>query len=393
MINIIKACRGCQASEDRLDTVLTMERMPLAGLFCRSEFDALGAETYPLTWVRCNSCGAVQVAEDIPDSQLFREYSYASSTVPGLVRHFADFSRHLAEFYGDHTRLNFLEIGCNDGVLMRYLPRGWRRIGVDPSDVALRASLDSDWELINRPFTPECVREHRLEGQIGVICGSNCLAHISDLRRVFAGAALALRAGGHFWIEVHNLESTIESAQWDTIYHEHKVEWSEAALIRCLALEGFAHEVTYRLPLHGGLLRIRFRRENAKQPTPSGAAEIESGLSDLRDAYMHRAETPSSLLLARLHGAGRRISAYGAAGRANVYLNQMRHLKFAYIVDESPLRAGKFIPCTATPIVGPEMLEKMPVDACLITAWNYRQDIVAKAAGHSGLWVTAFNNP
>jgi len=138
------------------------------------------------------------------------------------------------------------------------------------------------------------------------------------------------------------------------------------------------------------LLRVRFRRDPSATEFSGKALESESGLDDIQRAYDRRAETPAALRLERFLQEGRPIAAYGAAGRANVYLNQLRHLRFNYIVDESPLRCGKFIPQTETPIVTPaEMIQHPPV-ACLITAWNHRDDIVRKYPGHSWEWLTAF---
>jgi SAM-dependent methyltransferase len=368
-----------------------MDPMPLAGMFCRSAESARTAPLFPLTWMRCSECGAVQVAEDISGAQLYEEYNYASSTVPGLVRHFIGFADTLASFYGRDSALTYLEIGCNDGVLLNQLPPGWKRLGVDPSDVSRRAGAAASWRLVNRPFTPEVVKEHGLEGTVDVMSGSNCLAHITDLREVFAGAALALKPGGHFWVEVHDLAATLAGGQWDTIYHEHKVEWSESALVRCVCALGFAHEATLRTPLHGGLLRVRFRRDPHATPIPGRAPEPEPGLRGIQHAYDRRSDTPAARRLARiLDEGGGIIAAYGAAGRANVYLNQLPHLRFAYIVDESPLRCGKFIPQTSTPIVPPSGMIDHPPVACLVTAWNHRDDIVRKYPGHTWEWLTAF---
>ena len=268
----INSCRGCHSGNDSLRVVLEMDPMPLAGQFCASREDALSASTYPLTWVRCAQCGLVQVLEDVHDKILFSTYNYSSSTVGGLVRHFEEYAEFLTNRFGRDQNPRLLEIGCNDGVLLNQLPDSWRLAGVDPSDVARRAAeYQSHYELLNASWSLNTARQSGLEGSMDVVTGSNCLAHISDLKETFKAAALALKPGGEFWLEVHDLASTLKGAQWDTIYHEHKVEWSEESLCRCLEPLGLKHVSTIELPLHGGLLRCGFRREEAGTLRFSGA--------------------------------------------------------------------------------------------------------------------------
>jgi len=390
---LITQCRGCLAPNSDQETVMCLKPMPLAGMFCATAEEAAQAPVFPLTWVRCRRCGLVQVQEDIADDVLFSQYNYASSSVPGLVRHFASYANLLGERYSPVAPLHFLEIGCNDGVLLKRLPGAWRRTGVDPSDVAARgAEAKPSYDLLNASFSPALVREAGLEGTVDVISGSNCLAHISNLYEVFSGVALALKPGGHFWIEVHDLQALLHGGQWDTIYHEHRAEWSEGALRCCLALHGFEPVQTCRLPLHGGALRSLFRKSDQNHALPANPPQPEPEMTSLRHAYEKRSERPAVQRLKALQTQGRRIVAYGAAGRANVYLNQLPELHFDYIVDESPLRINKLIPRVGTPVVPPSHLRSQPSDACLITAWNYRDDIIVKNPEHGGAWLTAFGD-
>jgi len=388
---LIPRCRGCYAATSNFEVVIQMEPMPLAGMFCSTLTAALTAPVFPLTWVQCHRCGLVQVLEDIPDSILFSHYNYASSTIPGLVRHFESFSEFLTARYSRDCSLQFLEIGCNDGVLLNRLPRRWQLKGVDLSDVSrIAASSQSHYDLYNLPFSVDLVRDNGLEGSIDVISGSNCLAHISDLKAVFEAVYLALRSRGEFWLEVHDLDALLNGSQWDTIYHEHRLEWSEQSLLRCLLPLGFSHVETHRLPLHGGLLRVCFRKESRFQFIAPNSDQTQPKFACLREAYESRYNTRAAKILREELRKGHRIAAYGAAGRANVYLNQLREIQFEYIVDESSLRLHKFLPRVGTPVVPPQVLEEKPVGYCLITAWNYSEDITRKNPGHSGQWLTAF---
>jgi len=382
----LQRCRGCRGGA--WDTVLEMEPMPLAGQFCRSEAEARAADLLPLTWVQCRRCALVQVLEDVADEHLFQRYNYASSSVPGLVRHFDEYAAFLARRLAGRSGVRLLEIGCNDGVLLRRLPGEWTRVGVDPSDVARQAPAGG-YRLIGAPFGSAMAEQVPDSGAYDVVTGSNCLAHIADLADVLEGARRVLREGGELWIEVHDLDATLAGSQWDTIYHEHKVEWSERSLDACVGAAGFTRVHLERLPLHGGLLRAGYRKFGSPPclgpPTRGG-----EDFAPLRAAYDGRRATPVYRALSEAVGRGERVAAYGASGRANVWLNQVPELRFEYVVDDAPLRMGRWLPRVATPVVPSPHFRESPPDACVITAWNYARDIRAKHGEYRGTWLQTF---
>ncbi len=384
----IPFCRGCGEAGNALKPVFAMDPMPLAGGYCESRTQAESAEKFPLTWIVCTRCGLTQVLEDVLDSVLYEKYNYSSSTISGMVKHFAEYSNFLQNEYKNVPAVRLLEIGCNDGVLLNQLPISWQLFGVDPSDIARTGSFaGSRYELINAGFSPSVVREHKLEEYFDVITGSNCLAHISDLKKVFEAAYIALRSGGHLWIEVHDFDALLKAGQWDTIYHEHKVEWSESSLIFCLGQLGFSLIKTKRLELHGGLLRICFKKG---EKSDALAVPTIADFSLIKKSFERRYDQPSSVLIREANARKSGVAAYGAAGRATVYLNQMRELRFDFIVDESPVRCGKFIPGTALPIVPRSALARHSPELCLITAWSYKDQITVKNSDYRGCWLTAF---
>ena len=366
-----------------------MEPMPLAGQFCASPEEAGQADVYPLTWVRCSTCTLVQVEEDISDAVLYGHYRYSSSTVPGLVRHFEHHAAYLAGMVTTNEP-RVLEIGCNDGVLLRMLPKSWHLVGVDPSDVAA-TSATGGYELIPAPFTLPLAESLREAGPFDLVTSSNTLAHLSDLAGALEGVAHLLAADGLFVMEVHDLDATLDGGQWDTIYHEHKAEWSEGSLTACLIRAGLQPLAMERLPLHGGVLRVTCRPSPPAQGRGRSDDETEvTRLAKIRAAYESRRQTPLYRRLLKVVETGGALCAYGASGRANVWLNQLSELEVKFVVDDSPLRVGSWLPRVAIPVVGPARLYEAATGACIVTAWNHAPDIIGSHPDYRGEWLATF---
>jgi len=382
-------CRACGAEMKNIENnTFSFGNVPLAGNFCKTKEKAISAAKYPLTLISCEVCETVQVLHDVSDKILFSEYNYSSSSIGGLNRHFISYADFLANLYKDKTEISFLEIGCNDGILLKKLPVHWRKTGVDPSDVA-KEFADKNYELFNEPFSKSLVDGKGLLESYDVISGSNCLAHISDIKNVFEGVWMALKPGGEFFIEVHNLYATIEGNQWETIYHEHKIEWDLESLCNVLLPLGFEFTDVAYLPLHGGLIRARFKKGNKdKGRIPVKNPRKKELLQQLHKAYLNRYDSDVMRLLQKQNKE--KIIAYGAAGRAVMFLNHMSDLNFNTIIDDSPIRIGKFIPSIATKITDIETLKNGEFDFCLVTAWNYFDDIIEKNNFFKGKWLKYF---
>lgn len=351
-------CRAC--GHDRLVTVFEMDPMPLAGAFATTREEAVKATRYPLEWRWCEQCGLINVWPDIPGDLIYADYSYRASDVPALVAHHSSFARWLSGRFPGTTTV--LEIGGNDGVLLSRLPRHWDKWNIDPSDVANEAT--GDWETVSREWPVFT------DARADLIVTSNAFAHFSELDMGLAAVRAQLADDGRFVIEVHDLDATLASGQWDTVYTEHKVEWSSTSLMAACDMHGLELLHLERPPLHGGLIRAVFRKAEPRAPQ----RPHRPSLTTLRRKYAQRHPTGASV-------------AYGAAARATVYLNQVPE-RLDYIVDGSPRRHGRYVPGTGTPIVPPAMLGNP--DRVLITAWDKAADIIAQHPGYRGEWVTAW---
>ena len=151
-----------------------------------------------------------------------------------------------------------------------------------------------------------------------------------------------------------------------------------------------------KIPMHGGSLRVAATCKRSIEPSVE-MKQVQAHEEKLR---LNNPETWSSFgehvqrkidivqeTLTRLSKTSR-IWGYGAAGKATLWVNACKLNFIEAMVDASPLRAGKLMPGTYTPIVFPEELKKNPPDYIFITAWNYADIIRKNESWFQGTWVT-----
>jgi novobiocin biosynthesis protein NovU/D-mycarose 3-C-methyltransferase len=188
----------------------------------------------------------------------------------------------------------------------------------------------------------------------------------------------------------------LEQLQWDTLYHEHLTFYSLGSLGRLLARHGFFVSDAERLPMHGGSLRVVAGRRRTESLSPAGrdllAYEDRTRLDDVdRWREFGRQSLRKIAIVRDVFGAlgeRRSIWAYGAAGKATMWVNACGMTYLEAVVDASPLRAGKLMPGTHTPIVFPDEFRRRPPQLVFVTAWNYADLIRSKESWFDGVWST-----
>jgi SAM-dependent methyltransferase len=383
-------CRACAGTD--LRSILDLGPMPLAGGFLAGAEAAANEKRYPLEIHACAGCGLVQVLNPVDPEVLFQDYSFSSSTIKPLVDHFDAY----AEWLVRKLRPGMVvEFGCNDGVLLAPLKkRGVRAIGVDISgnitDMARAKGLD----VVTGYFDADAARQIAARaGKADVVTGSNAFAHNDRPELILEAANEMLAPDGHLCLEFMYAGDLRDQLQWDTLYHEHLTFYSLETVSRLLRRHGFYVVDAERLPMHGGSLRVCAAR--VEKPRETGAealarAEAESGLNRIETWERFASESKNKIRIVAevFHdlSRSRRIWSYGAAGKATMWVNACKMDYLEAVVDASPLRAGKLMPGTHTPIVPPSEFPKNPPDHMFVTAWNYASHIRAKESWFRGTW-------
>jgi novobiocin biosynthesis protein NovU/D-mycarose 3-C-methyltransferase len=386
-------CRGCES--DQIDQFLDLGEMPLAGGFLPNA-DAVSQEKFfPLPVHVCRDCGLVQILEVIDPEILFQDYSFSSSTIGPLVQHFTNYAAWLKDKLSPQL---VVEFGCNDGILLEPLERlGIKTCGVDISrnitEMARAKGLDVMTGYFDEP-TATAIQQ-RL-GSADVVTGSNAFAHNDRPEIILNAARRLLKPNGHLCLEVLYAGDLLEMLQWDTLYHEHLTFYCLITLTTLLKRYGFYVVGAERIPMHGGALRV-VAAMNPDEAAKPGVAQVlayekEKALANPATwlafgQHIGRKIEVVRQTLGRLSRSSR-IWGYGAAGKATLWVNACHMDYLEAMVDASPLRAGRLMPGTHTPIVFPSELKANPPDYIFVTAWNYGDLIRSKEDWFKGIWVT-----
>ncbi|MFH1287430.1 MAG: class I SAM-dependent methyltransferase [bacterium] len=387
-------CRFCQGKN--LKRVLDLGNVPLAGGFLK-EKDFSQEKYYPLTLNFCEDCCLVQVSDVVSADLLFKnDYFFFSSAIGTLVEHFKEYAKEIYErFLKKISQPLILEIGCNDGVLLRpFSALGVRTIGVDPATNVVKLIDSKNCTVVNDFFTEKTALEIRKKhGLVDTIVSSFSFAHIDDMVDVIKGIKHLLKKEGVFVFEIYYLGTLIDEMNYDMIYHEHMSYYSLVALAHFLKqfdMEVF--DVKYIPGVRSG--SVRFYSGNIGQRTESVSPAVTDMMQNERNKGFDRIEiyaeyakkvndTKEQLisLLERLKKEGKTIIGYGASGRGTIIMNYCgidgRYLD--YVVDDAPAKQGFFTPGTHVPIKSWDFVkESKSPDYAVLFAWSFTDEVIKK---------------
>lgn len=405
------SCRFCGANVHK---ILDLGHQPPSNSFLTREQLREPETHYPLELFICNSCALVQIKEAKKVSDIFTDdYVYYSSESPANVTHAKEYCEMMMNRYCPRT---ILEVGSNDGYLLQHFHKAGREVyGVDPAKgpalEARRKGIFTYNAFFGKAFITS--QEGRsLAGKLDLICGINVLNHQSDINDFVDGLKMGLAPNGVITFEFPHLLPMIKKCEWDTIYHEHLNYYSLDVICKIfLAHDLWVFDVD-EIPEHGGSLRIYATHKPAMLELPISANhkmekrmgkvisdEAAARLTDLQTYYDYAKRVTTNQASLRKFvrdrmSLGSTFAAYGAAAKANTLFNScgLGPHDIKYVVDRSPYKITKFLPGSHIPVVGQTELLASKPDYVIVTAWNFKEEIMEQLA-FIGSWGGAFVIP
>jgi 2-polyprenyl-3-methyl-5-hydroxy-6-metoxy-1,4-benzoquinol methylase len=345
---------------------------------------------FPLSVNMCTECHHLQLTHAVDPSIIYRNYLYVSGTSQTYLDYMKWYARFVHEtFETQHMQgklgpYRVLDIGCNDGSqLDAFRDLLYTTHGVDPAENLYSISSGKGHNVTCGFWNKEIA--DTLHTKFEVITSQNAFAHIPDPLTYLELVREKLTDDGLMFISTSQADMVLNN-EFDTIYHEH-ISFFNVKSMSALAERAGLHLVdAIKTPIHGTSYVFVLSKNNRNQRVKN-IIDVEA-VNGLYTDETYAAWAANTLRLVdelkvfveMYRKKGFVLAGYGAAAKGNTLL-QFSQIRLDFIIDDNPLKQGKFSPGMDIPVVSIDRLDQLlPTDRVLFVplAWNYFSDIKKK---------------
>lgn len=372
----LKECLCC-GSQHLVET-LNLGTQPMANSFIETQDTP--ELTFPLVLNRCQQCFHLQLSYAVDPDLLFKNYLYVSGTTQTLRDYFDWFANETLGYFSERPK-SVLDIACNDGSqLNSFKALGLATYGIDPA-TNLHPLSSANHEVILDYFTQEHVEGLKAK-QLDIITAQNVFAHNDYPLDFLLQCKEIMHDGTVLFIQTSQADM-VRNNEFDTIYHEH-LGFFSANSMKALADRAGLYLIDIRKTLiHGNSYMFVFSK------VAGPADKVEQVLAEERVAglmnpqtYVDYADKCVQVVkeleetIAHYRMMDYLIVGYGAAAKGMTLIN-FGDLYLDFIIDDNPLKQGRYCPGSHIPVVNIDILEECQdlKVAFIPLAWNFFTEI------------------
>ena len=366
-------CLAC--GSENLKPSLDLGFHPLANSFSDAPCEQ---ERYPLKVNLCTDCYHLQLTHTVDPNIIYKNYLYAAGTSNTLKKYSEWFAGFVEERITTKT-FNVMDIGCNDGTQLDYFyKRNFGTYGVDPAENFFESLKHSR---ICTFFGPHLVGNLWKGIEFDAITAQNVFAHNPNPLEFLETCKQMMSHHTLLFIQTSQADMILNN-EFDTIYHEHINFFNINSMNKLATRAGLLLVDVVKTPIHGNSYVFVLSKAEGKPYNITNLINMENKLIQDETYVQWENNVKSNMkdlkdCIISYRNQGYKIVGYGAAAKGNTLLNFVNE-PLDVIIDDSPLKQGKYSPGLNIPIVSVDkLLEYQSDDKILFMplAWNFFSEI------------------
>src|ERR1035437_4594672 len=369
----IKKCRSCNSKN--LISILSLGNQYL------SDFVKINRKpkSFPLNMILCKECFLVQLDYSAPSRYLYTErYGYKSGinqTMQEELKEIAQKALKRIKIVNKKTLV--VDIGANDGTLLKYYPKKIYRIAVEPVTKLAKEAKKHSNKVINNFFTYAAYKKVIKDKKADIVTAISCFYDMEEPNTFIEDVKKILKDDGIFIIQQNYLVGMLKQNAFDNIVHEHLEYYSLLSLSNLLEKHNLEVFDLEERELNGGSFRTYIaatgKRKKTKAVLKMEQYEKKLKLNNkkvyLDFAKRIKANKENILNFVKKENLkGKLIYLYGASTRGNTLLQyfELDNTLIKKAVERNPEKWGKIIASVGIPIISEEQARKDKPDYMLV---------------------------
>lgn len=330
--------------------------MPKAAQFLPDAKSLKNDKGVTLTVFQCSGCGLVQL-NDTPVpyyKEVIRAAAISNEMKDFRIKQFGNF---VQKFSLKGKKI--IEIGCGRGEYLSFIQQsGVRAYGLEYSKESVAHCLknglkvskgfieNSNFKIKNAPFNAFFIL--------------NFLEHLPDPNSIFRGIYNNLTDDAIGLVEVPNFDMILQKKLFSEFIPDHLFYFTKETLNTTLKLNGL-EIIECNEVWHDYIISAIVKKRKK---------------FDISHFYKYQAKLENEIEKYICRFKNKKVAIWGAGHQALAIIALMNLAgKIKYVIDSAPFKQGKYTPATHISIVSPDTLDSDPVDAVIIIAASYSDEV------------------
>ncbi|MBI2062855.1 MAG: methyltransferase domain-containing protein [Candidatus Yanofskybacteria bacterium] len=403
MSNKITERKTCRISGEKLIGLFSLGKLHVSNFLPLD--DDVRLEPVELKLCLAPKSGLVQLAHSAPTDYMYTHYWYRSGTNASMTNEL----KQIAEPVQNQMSLKkgdvFIDIGCNDGTLFKFVDPRIIRVGFDPTKNVSEEAKKHASLVIQDYFNYAAYKKSRYGNKKAKVVTSIAMFYDLENPHIFVkNIHKILEKDGLWVIQMSYLPLMLKQLAFDNICHEHLEYYTLTSLKHLLDSHDFQIVDCQLNDVNGGSFRV-YVRKNRADPTKFATApyrdvalhRVESILAHEKTLGLGKSKTYSDFyqkindlkiktvnFIKQERGKGKTTWGYGASTKGNTLLQWfgLDNTLIEGIAERSPKKFGHKTVGTNIPIYSEEEMRKRRPDYLLILPWHFISEFKARESAY-----------
>lgn len=390
-IQKINARASCRISGKKLTPLFSLGKLYLSDFIQHTETPKY--EPVELHLSLSPHSGFVQLKHTVPSDVLYRKYWYKSGTNATMTNELMGIAKKAQEILPLKKGEVFLDIGCNDGTLFRFVDKNIIRIGFDPNDFKEESIKHADLIINNYFNAKEYQKTKHGDKKAKVITSIAMFYDLDDPSSFVRDIRKILDTDGLWIIQMSYLPLMLKQLAFDNICHEHLGYYSLGSLQHLLQKHSLDVVDCELNDINGGSFRIYIRHKNADPATFATAPyrdvarmRVDAILAHEKSLQLHKKKIYLDFwkdinvlkkqtmdFIQKEKRKGKTIWGYGASTKGNTLLQWfgLDNTLLDAIAERSEAKFGLKTAGTNIPIKSEADMRRAQPDYLLVLPWHF----------------------